>query len=98
MDRIEQYFIEEKKTTPVVAKVLLKPLEKYEDIKSEFLYWIKHRNYDAPDAIEIGGYTAKMIQELAPMMDAAGVYSFMVTLRDNPKKAQEYIDNGFPRK
>ena len=98
MDRIEQYFIEEKKTTPVVAKVLLKPLEKYEDIKSEFLYWIEHRNYDAPDAIEIGGYTAKKIQELAPMMDAAGVYNFMVTLRDNPKKAQGYINNGFPRK
>lgn len=98
MDKIIQYYIEEKQVTEVVAKVLAKSISKYADIRKEFEYWIDNRNYDAPNAIIINGYTANRIHDAAPFLDASGVYSFMVTLRDDPQKAQEYLSNGFPRK
>ena len=98
MDLIIKYFITEKHVTEVVAKVLAKPLLKYDDINKEFIYWLENRNYDCPNPTNINGYTAASVAKIAPHLDAAGVYGFLVTLRDNPIKAQEYIDNGFPRK
>jgi len=98
MDLIIKYFIEEKSVTEVVAKILAKPLLKYDDIKEEFLYWLENRNYDCPNPINISGYTAASVARIAPHLDSAGIYNFMVTLRDNPVKAKEYINNGFPRK
>ena len=98
MDRITEYFVNEKGTTEVVAKVLRKSLVKYPDIETEFCYWLDNRSFDIPNALEIEGYTAKQISEIAPFIDASGVYQFMVTLRDNPKKAHDYIKNGFPTK
>lgn len=98
MDKIIQYFVEEKQVTEVVAKILSKSISKYADIRSEFEYWIDNRSYDAPNAVIINGYTADKVHEVAPFLDASGVYSFMVTLRDDPEKAQEYLRNGFPRK
>lgn len=98
MEEIIRYFIDEKKVSKSVAQILSKTLGKYPDIQSEFVYWIENRSFDAPDAIQIDGYSAKQISEIAPFLDAAGVYNFMVTLRDNPAKAKDYIENGFPRK
>lgn len=98
MKKIIDYFVNEKKTTETVAKVLEKSLLKYTDIKDEFCYWIDNRTYDIPNAIEIEGYTAAKIHEIEPALDAAGVYSFMVTLRDNPNKANDYIKAQFPKK
>lgn len=98
MEKVIQYFIQEKEVTEVVARILSKTLSKYSDIQSEFEYWIDNRNFNAPNALEIDGFTAKKINEIAPFLDAAGVYNFMVTLRDDPAKAQEYLKNGFPRK
>lgn len=98
MSKITTYFIENKKMTPVVATLLAKSLEKYEDIKNEFSYWIDNNSFECNNPISVSGYTAKSIHEMAPHLDGAGVYNFMVTLRDKPEKAQEYIDNGFPTK
>lgn len=98
MDLITRYFIEEKFVTETVAKVLSARLSKYDDIKNEFIAWLENRNYECTDPVTINGYTAASVAETAPHLDPAGVYGFMVTLRDNPKKAQEYIDKGFPRK
>lgn len=98
MERIVKYFIEEKAVTEVVAKVLSKPLLKYEDIRDEFIYWLDYRNYDAPNTVLINGYSASDVHRIAPFLDAAGIYNFMVTLREDPLKAKEYIDKGFPRK
>lgn len=98
MEKIIHYFTVEKGVTEVVAKVLLKTLSKYPDIESEFIYWIDNRNYNAPNAVEIAGYSAEKVSKIAPSLDAAGVYNFMVTLRDDPEKAQYYLKNGFPRK
>lgn len=98
MEKILKYFIEEKKLTKVVANVLAKTLTKYEDVGREFIYWLENRKYNEENPLEIEGYSATKIQELAPHMDAAGVYNFMVTLRDNPEKGHAYIKDGFPRK
>ena len=98
MSKITTYFIQNKKTTPTVAMVLAKSLEKYDDIKNEFIYWIDNNSFDCNNPISVNGYTARHIHEMAPHLDGAGVYNFMVTLRDKPEKAQEYIDNGFPEK
>lgn len=92
------YFINEKGTTKPVAKVLTKSLTKYPDIQAEFVEWIAMRNYDFPSPLTIEGYTAKQIHEIEPSLDAAGVYNFMVTLRDDPEKARDYIKRGFPTK
>lgn len=98
MSKITTYFIQKKKMTPAVAMVLAKSLEKYDDIKNEFIYWIDNNCFYSDNVISVNGYTAKDIHEMAPHLDGAGVYNFMVTLRDKPEKAQEYIDNGFPTK
>ena len=98
MEEIIRYFVDEKKTTEAVAKVLAKTLMKYEDIQNEFLFWVKNKQYLTDGAIEIEGYTAQAIHELVPYLDGAGIYNFMVTLRDNPQKAHDYIKNGFPTK
>lgn len=98
MEQIVNYFIKEKNTTKVVANILTKNLVKYKDICEEFLYWIEKRDFNFANAVEIEGYTAKKINEIAPFLDGAGIYNFMVTLREEPEKAHEYIKNGFPRK
>lgn len=98
MENVIRYFTEEKAVTDVVARVLAKSICKYPDIKEEFLYWVNHRTYDIPDPLSINGYSAARVHEIAPFLDAAGVYNFMVTLRDAPEKAEGYIRDGFPRK
>lgn len=98
MEKIIRYFVEEKAVTGVVAGVLAKPLCKYSDIKEEFIYWLDYRTFDMPDPLSINGYSAAKVHEIAPFLDAAGVYNFMVTLRDSPEKAERYIREGFPRK
>ena len=98
MSQITAYFIQKEGVTPVVAAILAKSLEKYDDIKNEFIYWIENNSFEGENPLTINGYTAKSIHELAPQLDGAGVFNFMVTLRDNPEKAQEYIDRGFPTK
>lgn len=95
---IKQYFIKEKKVSEVVAKVLISSLLKYTDIAQEFCFWLKMREYKQNDKLVIEGYSAEDIHKLAPHLDTAGVYGFMVTLRDNPQEALEIIKNNFPRK
>ncbi len=95
MEKIIKYFTETKKMTSIVASVLAKPLAKYEDIKSEFCDWIDNNTYEFSNPVVINGYSAKDIHEMAPQLDGAGVYNFMVTLRDAPEKAQKCIENGF---
>lgn len=92
------YFLNEKQTTRPVANILMKSLMKYDDVYQEFNLWLENRNYAFETPLTIGGYTAMQIHEIEPSLDAAGIYNFMITLRDNPAKAISYIENGFPRK
>ena len=96
MDEIIKYFTNEKKETPVVARILEKPLVKYDDIRDAFLDWLTTREY--VDTPVVGEYNPQKIHELNPELDASGVYQFLVTLRDNTDKAEEYINNNFSKK
>lgn len=96
MDAIFDYFVTQKNETLVVAKILAKTIEKYDDIKEGFMSWLNTGEYSIIP--EVDGYNAVKIHEMQPHLDASGVYQFLVTLRDNPQKAQEYIDNNFSRK
>ena len=96
MDEIINYFTEEKKETLVVARILEKPLAKYDDIRDAFLNWLTTREYS--DTPVVGEYNPQRVHELNPELDASGVYQFLVTLRDNPDKAKEYINNNFSKK
>ncbi len=97
-EKIKAYFLEEKKVTEQVARILSRSLLKYGDIAREFCHWLDSREFPTEDMLVIEGYSAMDISILASHMDAAGVYNFMVTLRDNPRKAKEAINNNFPCK
>jgi hypothetical protein len=93
-----EYLLKEKQMTEVVAARTEKKVSKYDDIRKEFECWIKNKTYNSDNPLIVGGYTANDIYSLAPFMDGLGVFNFMVTLRDDPAKAKEYIDGGFKRK
>lgn len=95
---IMKYLIDEKAMKPVVAERNLKKVTRYEDIAQEFEEWIKTRKYKGEGALRVEGYTAADICRMAPFMDGLGVFNFLVTLRDQPEKAKQYIAQGFPMK
>lgn len=97
MDKIINYLIDTLNQTERAAKRNSEKLSKYDDIKSEFEKWIDTQEYPA-DGIEIEGYDAAKISELAPFMNGVGVYNFLATLRDAPNLAKQTIADGFPRK
>jgi hypothetical protein len=98
MSIIKDYLLKEKQMTEVVAARTEKKVSKHEDIRKEFEFWIKNKTYNADNPLVVGGYTAQDIYNLAPFMDGPGVFTFMVTLREDPGKAKEYIEGGFKRK
>lgn len=84
--------------TEIIATRHEEKVSKYEDIRQEFEFWIQNKTYNADSPLMIDGYTAQGLYNLAPFMDGLGIFNFMVTLRENPVKAKEYIDGGFKRK
>ncbi len=68
---------------------------KYDEIRDEFLKWVKTGSYDHEEPIDSQGVTAKEIHEIATHLDGVGVYTFMVTLRDEPELAEKIISDGF---
>ena len=98
MSIIREYLLNKKQMTEVIAARAEQKVSKYEDIRQEFEAWIQNRAYNTDNPLSVGGYTAQDINKLAPFMDGLGVFNFMVTLRDEPAKAKEYIEGGFKRK
>lgn len=98
MDGIMEYLLNEKQMTETVAVRTVKKVSKHEDIRAEFEFWIKNKSYNLENPLVVGGYTARDIYSLAPFLDGVGVFNFMVTLREDPAKAKEYITGGFKRK
>lgn len=98
MEQIRHYLLTERNLTPAVAERMLLKFEKHPDIANEFALWIKTREYKSGDPITVGGYTAEDIYKLASFLDGAGVFNFMISLREQPEKAKQQIASGFPRK
>ena len=98
MELIRKYLIEEKKMPAVVVERTISKLERHSDISSELEHWIASRTYESDAPISVEGYTAADIVRLAPFMDGVGVFTFLVSLREQPDKAKEQIAAGFPRK
>ena len=98
MSIISEYLLNEKKMTKAVATRAEEKVLKYEDIRKEFEFWIENKAYKKDSPLVVGAYTAQDICKLAPFMDGLGVFNFLVTLREDPEKAKEYIASGFKRK
>lgn len=93
--QILKYLAEEKHCFGMAAEHTLAKITKYDDIKQEFLRWLEQRNYDNEDALIVEGYNARTLYDLAPQLDGAGVYNFLVDLRDQPDVAKKIIAEGF---
>ena len=98
MSIIKEYLLNEKQMTEVVAVRTEQKVSKYDDIRIEFERWIKNRTYNTDNPLVVNGYTAQDICQHAPFMDGLGVFTFMVSMRDDPEKAKQYMDEGFKRK
>lgn len=98
MELIYKYLIEEKKMPTVVADRTAKKIGRHPDISAELEAWISSKEYKSISPIVVEGYTAADIVKLAPFMDGVGVFTFLVSLREDPQKAKMQIAAGFPRK
>ncbi|MFR6060040.1 MAG: hypothetical protein ACLUIC_05445 [Oscillospiraceae bacterium] len=98
MEIIRKYLIEERKMSVVVAERTLEKLARHPDISDELKSWIANRTYETNTPVSVEGYTGADIARLAPFMDGVGVFTFLVSLREQPEKAKEQITMGFPRK
>lgn len=93
---ILKYLTEEEKCeAEVVAPLILKKLTEYDDIAAEFMEWLEERKCREKGAVEVSGWTAKKVVEKAPWMEGAGVFNFLVSLRDDPEEAKEIIERKF---
>ena len=97
MEKIKNYLITELKMAPLVADMTIKKISKHEEIFSEFSTTIENEKFPE-NGININGYTALDIHKLAGFMNYAGVYNFLVTLKEKPESAKEIISSGFARK
>lgn len=95
MDAVTEYLVSEKSLSPANAEKQKAKIAQHPDLNKEFEDWIARREYEAENSIEIEGYTAKDIFELAPYLDGIGVFNFMVSLRERPESAKKIIADGF---
>ena len=95
MKEIKKYLIESLKVTDVVADLLLSKFANHHDICDELCECLKNKSYEVENPVVINGYTAHEISKLNTKFDVMGVYSFMITLREEPQKAEAYIKDSF---
>lgn len=96
MEKVEAYLRDELHLREVDLRNRLTEFERHPDIANEFEIWIESREYPL-DGIMIEGFTAKDIQERANFTNGALAYNFLITLREKPERAMQYINEGFPR-
>lgn len=92
---ITNYLVNERQLDPYAAERVAAKVQKYEDIKVEFLHWLETRKYDATNPVAVNNYTAAQIAELAPDMDGIGVYNFLTDMRSDPEYGERTIKEGF---
>jgi len=89
---IKQYLVREKGYAEMPAEVLFDKVTEYDDIREEFLHWLKERNYEVDEPIEVEGYNALAILDRHPDWDGIGVYNALTDLRDHPVETKKIID------
>ena len=96
MEIIRKYLIEERKMPAVVAERTLEKLARHPDISDELKSWIANRTYETNTPVSVEGYTGADIARLAPFMDGVGVFTFLVSLWNSPKRQKNRLPWGFP--
>ncbi len=71
-------------------------LTKYDDIKDEFLHYV--RTGENLSKIKVEGYSVKDILNLNKTFHVIGAYNFLIFLREDPLTALDIIKKGFPIK
>lgn len=95
MEEIREYLV----SLEMPEKAIERKMAKFEqnlDLAQEFAEWSKAGAQEYSDGVSVEGYTAKKIKELVPFMNGAGVYDFLISLRENPEECLRYIAEGFP--
>lgn len=98
MNVIKEYLQKETSEQNAFLERAVAKFEAHPDIAKEFEYWITTKEYKKDSPVQIEGYTAESISKLAPFLNGAGVFSFMITLREQPDVAKAQIAAKFPRK
>ena len=94
-EKLKNYLLQELKVSEALLPDIVAKIEKYDDIRSEFYRWLDLRNYDFEQPVTVENYTARQIYNLCPKLDGIGVYNFLITLREHPDRAKQYIAEGF---
>lgn len=95
-DVIKDYYSKTKLEEFQVTNKLEK-LDRHEDIKEEFEYWIIHKCFMS-NGITVEGYSAKSLSELSKFLDGEGAFIMLIKLREKPEIAKKQIANGFKMK
>lgn len=97
MDEIGAYFQSLQLPEPSLRHNI-EGFERNPDIAAEFAQWIRTGEYPLHGCLRVEGYSARDIDEMAPILHGAGVYNFLITLREKPVQAKRYIQEGFKMK
>ena len=98
MDEIRNYLENELKLAPQIVNESLEKLKRHPDIRMALIQWLESRVFLDKEGIVVEEYSAQDIHRLAPFMEGLGVFNFLITLREKPQQAHQYISEGFPRK
>ncbi len=97
IDALKGYMEEEINVKPEMVEYYETSFKNHPDIRAEFEKWIATREYETENPIVVEGYTAKDISELAPFEPGIGVYTFMISLREEPEYAIAYIKKNYSK-
>ena len=96
-DIIKKYY-EENSIPASVLEQRMKAFARHDDISAEFENWIVNGVYKEDSAICVEGYTAKALSELSQLLNGEGAFQMLIELRENPRRAQKRLAEGFVRK
>lgn len=94
-DLIGTYLSREKGYSEAAAWRLFEKVTKYEDIRQEFIHWLRTRNYEVDDPVVVNGYNALAILDASPELDGIGVFNVLVDLRDQEDEMMDMIATDF---
>lgn len=88
-DLIVSYLVREKGYSAAATERLFDKVTRYDDIRKEFVHWLRTRNYEVEDPVVVNGYNALAVLDADPELDGIGVFNVLTDLRDQPEEAAE---------